>query len=176
MTARSIDEVLDFLGGIDVHSIRYQQKKMHAIYEWALEHLGIDYRVGDHVRIMRCVVPGEDCPAKRNGWWHYREALAVGATATVTKIDFNDFWKYWGANIVLDREWSYIDDTGKRYWHGRWEDTPEGYEAPHEIDREMYPNGRRHTFAVRVEDLQKWPTDEEILNTVARIHMSGESQ
>lgn len=147
---RTIDEVCEALNSIDQSSLRWQVKKAHAIKEWALRQLGIEYVVGDQVQIVWQV-------PTQNGWHAYREALAEGATGTVVDIDFNPYSDEgrgaWHVDVALDRAWQVVESGGevKRYWKGRADKTPDGYEPPSKFDQETYPNGKTKIFSLRVE-------------------------
>jgi hypothetical protein len=134
-----------------VNDLRWEIEKAAAIRAWCLRQVGVGE--GDRVLIRR------DLGIHRaSGWWPYREALAEGATGTVVDIDFNPYSDdgrgAWQAQVRLDREWSYSETLGQRFWHGRADETPQGYEPPSSYERENYPDGRRHVFAIRVDDLE----------------------
>lgn len=158
---KSFDDLMGVLKSLSRTDLRYEVEKVQAIRQWALDQIGVDYAVGDKVRIkdgyrMRQHFSDGD----RNGWWQYRECLVPGATATVTGVDFNAFHRYWYASIVLDREWSVGDnpDTCRydvRHWHGPVGDTPDGMERPSTFDQKNYPEGRRHTFHFEAEMLER---------------------
>lgn len=112
---------------------------------------GVTIREGD--RVMITTTPNTD-----NGWRPYREALAVGALATVTgEVRYNEHHGYYYAPIRLDREWatsphpewkrSQAGDV-VRYWHGPGAECPRGEEwrPPTPYTDEHYPNGRKHQF------------------------------
>lgn len=148
---RTVEEISDVLGRIDLQHLRYEFRKAAEIREWAIAHAGIDFGVGDQVEIC------DDFAARLkpdSGWYTSREALAEGATATVEEIDF---YKGWYAKIVLNREWTVHkrgDGEVVRHWTGSTADTPDGYEPPSRYDQEHYPVGRKHSFMMRVEHLQ----------------------
>lgn len=151
MTAAKVEEFFSHVEALSTQDVKWELKKLRAIRDWALQRTGIDYQIGDTVGIVR--VLNTD-----NGWAPYRDALAPGASATVTDIDFNTYTESWYADIILDREWSVSDyppPDGKTYWHGKAIDTPEGYEPPSKYDQERHPEGRRHSFSVPVAFLAK---------------------
>jgi hypothetical protein len=144
----------ELMGAVDriagIRDLKYELAKLRAIQAWALDSLGCDFTAGDTVEILSSFGPLEPS----SGWWPYREALAPGATATVVKIDFNSHWKYWYADVRLEREWSVSDYRGiTRYWNGPVADTPDGYVPPGKFDQENFPDGRRHSFAIDVTHL-----------------------
>lgn len=150
MSAAVIDDVLDTLAGINTQDLRWQIKQFRAIRDWAVKQ-ACDFDAGDRVEIQPSLHIASD-----SGWWHYREALAPGATATVTAIDFNSHYGYWAADIILDREWSVSTFQGEtRYWDGPASETPAGYKPPSNFDQEKYPDGRKHTFAMPVKHLRR---------------------
>ena len=148
-----LDETLAHLETLDHHKLKYEIRRLRAVYTWALERCGVDYRAGDRVVIAA------DCP-RNNGWAGYREALARGATATVREIEFNEYSNGWQATIVLDREWANGREEGVRYWHGPAADTPDGMQPPSAYDQEHHPEGRKHTFSLRAEWLRKADKDQ----------------
>lgn len=168
----SLDDMLDVLDRLDVNKFKWDLTKLKAIRAWALDRAGVDYDVGDKVRIKDTYrMNPTHSDGQANGWWHYRECLVPGATATVMKIDFNPYHGgYWTATIKLDREWSVGEnpDTCKydvRRWHGSAADTPDGMEPPSGYDQENYPEGRKHTFAFDAEMLSRVPADSEEANS-----------
>lgn len=141
----------------NVQDIEWQLKKAESIRQWCITQLPV--REGQRVRIVTA-------PNCDNGWAPYREALAVGATATVVRIDFNPY-SYngegaWHANIRLDREWSHSEmhDGVHRWWNGPVGETPEGMAPPSKYDQEHYPEGRRHLFSLLADCLA--PADSEV--------------
>lgn len=120
---------------------------LRKVEAWALRNLGIDYEVGDRVTLVGTIDFEE-----AYGWAHYRECLVPGATGVITEIQFNEFSNAgkgaWQAAFMPDREWSIGEWGGKvrRYWNGKAEDTPPGYEPPSKFDQETYPEGRHHHF------------------------------
>lgn len=141
-------DVLDMIGSVDTGKIRYEVETLRKIKAWALDHLGVDYKVGDRVKIVQ-PIPTD------NGWHHYREALTVGATGAVEEISFNGIYGYWQAMFVPDREWSVSEDLSggrvRRYWNGPAIETPDGFEPPSKFEQEHHPAGRKHRFAFLVE-------------------------
>lgn len=155
MTISDPDQLLETLADLNYQQLRYELTKLRAVRDWALDHVGIDYAVGDHVRIKADWRLGEG-----SGWRPYREALTPGAGATVNRIDFNEAHGYWYADIVLDREWSVaLKSDGaspdRRWWHGPAGETPEGMEPPTKSDQERHPQGRKHTFMFPATALEK---------------------
>lgn len=163
----ALTEVLDTLRKINYSDLDYEIRKLEGIREWAMAQLGIDYAVGDRVRIKdgyeveRYLSNGD-----QNGWWIYRECLVGGALATVREIDYNLPHRYWYATIQLDREWSVHDDTRTptvRYWNGPVDETPEGYKPPSDYDIKHHPEGRRGTFSFLATKLEKVTADDPAL-------------
>jgi hypothetical protein len=150
MTFRTIDEIAAALRAIDMAALRWEVAKAHAIREWALHHVGVDYHIGDRVVIVT------EIPTA-NGWYAYRESLVQGATGVVDDIDFNPYADNgrgaWHASVALDRAWAVADTFGtvKRHWKGKVTETPPGFEPPDAYTQEKYPNGKRKVFALRVE-------------------------
>lgn len=162
----NLDEVLEMLCRLsNTSTFRYEVEKLRAIRSWAIEQLDVDYVAGDRVVIKDdYFVPKTFADGTAHGWWGYRECLVPGAIAIVEKIDFNDYHKYWYANIILDQEWSISEfpwdaakypDGVKRYWKGPLAETPTGFEPPSLYDQEQYPEGRKHTWAFEAQDLSK---------------------
>lgn len=138
--------------------LSYELRKYQAIRKWALAQCGADFTTGDRVRIKDgYAVPERFADGTYHGWWHKRECLAPGALATVREIDFNEYYGYWYATIMLDREWS-VNETGDkewRHWNGPVADTPEGFEPPSAYEQREYPEGRKHTFSFDVKWLER---------------------
>lgn len=158
LSAGNISDLITWLDKLNVQEFRYELRKLQAIREWALEQAGIDYEEGSKVRITDGhAVTGHHRDGSANGWWHYRECLAGGALGTVTGIDFSPLHKAWYAYFRPDREWAIIETRGqmRRLWHGPAADTPEGFEPPSAYDQEHYPDGRKHVFSMRAEDLHR---------------------
>lgn len=154
----AVEQLLDNIAAVDQSGIRWELKKLRAIREWALGHLGVDFVAGDRIAIA------DDFASRLapdHGWYHYREALAEGATGTAIDIDFGppvgDRPGRWYALVRLDREWSVSEwGTGlRRWWHGPIAETPPGYEPPSDYDQQKWPDGRKHTFLINVEHLRK---------------------
>jgi hypothetical protein len=139
--------LLDWLDAIP-RDASYEIDNMRAIREWALDSLDLGYGPGDKVEFVKA-------PNTDNGWSTYREALVVGATATVTEIGFNGHWKYWYADIVLDREWATGSGGYGPWWNGPADETPDGMEPPSAYDQEHHPGGRKHTFSMPVKYLRR---------------------
>lgn len=146
---KSLQEWLEAMPQLD--AINYELRKGSAIRAWALDHIGVNFDVGDKVVLSGLRIKDG------SGWSSYREAMADGSTATVTAIDFNAAHNYWYADIVLDREWATSSD-GKYgpFWHGPVAETPEGMDPPSPFDQDRYPNGRKHTFSMPVEYLSRF--------------------
>lgn len=150
-TPTKCDDLMAWLRAMpSVQEIDAELRKAQAVREWCLQRLPVSE--GDRVRITRA-------PNTANGWRPYRECLAVGAVATVVRVDFNryslDGAGAWHADIRLDREWSHSPDLGMRWWNGPADETPEGMEPPTKYDRETYPAGRRHTFSMLADSLER---------------------
>lgn len=144
------DDLLQWLDDTpDRGKLRHELDTLRAIKVWVLKEV-IGFEPGDVVELV--MAPDTD-----NGWHCYREALAPGAVADVHGVGFGGHHGYWYADIVLRREWTVDErETGVvRHWHGPADETPEGMEPPRAGTREMYPQGRRHSFAVRVGLLTK---------------------
>lgn len=161
--AQGLAGVLDVVRSLNLQDLDYELRCLQGIKEWALDHFGIDYRAGDHVRIVK------EIPCS-GGWAPYSECLHVGATGVVNRIGFvpgfADRPGRWQADFVPDREWSVSDfpvSGGRRYWHGPVSDTPEGYEPPGKYDTENCPEGRRHTFMFRLDWLTAVTDDDRSL-------------
>lgn len=149
----SLDRLLDVIASVPEQTLRYEVRKLRAIREWALDQVGVDYAVGDAVRI---VAGFRVNPVKSYGWAGYQEALAAGARAKVVAIDFNISRRRWYVQIVLDREWSVTTvESTRRWWHGPADETPEGFEPPDAYEREHYSRGRKHTFTLLVTEVTK---------------------
>ena len=151
-------ELITWLDKLDIQDLRYELKKLRALRTWALEQAGVDYTEGDEVRIRSgYTVARLNKNGPPNGWWHYRECLAGGAPGIVTQIDFSPHAMAWYADFRPAREWSVSemhDGEMVRHWHGPVADTPEGHKPPSPFDQEHYPDGRKHTFSMRAEDLR----------------------
>jgi hypothetical protein len=151
-------ELIAWLDKIDIQDLRRELEKLQALRTWALERAGIDYAEGDEVRIRSdYIVSSKNRDGSPNGWWHYRECLAGGALGTVTRVDFSPYQMAWYAGFRPAREWSLSEMGGEivRHWHGPVADTPEGYRPPSQFDQDRYPEGRKHTFCMRAEDLRR---------------------
>jgi hypothetical protein len=160
LAAGNLDDLITWLGKLDIRDLRYELEKLRALREWALDRAGVDYEEGGAVRVRSgYAVARLNKDGSPNGWWHYRECLAGGALGTVTRIDFSPHQMAWYAGFRPDREWSVSETGGKtvRRWHGPVADTPEGYEPPSAFDQENYPDGRKHIFSMRAEDLRGVP-------------------
>lgn len=157
VAAGNLGDLIAWLDELNIQDLRYELKKLRALRTWAFERAGIDYgegakvRIADGYTVTRCNADGS-----ANGWWGYRECLAGGALGTAVRIDFSPLQMAWYADFRPDREWSVGEIGGKtvRYWHGPAADTPEGHEPPSAYDQEHYPDGRRHVFSMRAENLR----------------------
>lgn len=159
-----LDEVLDVLSRVDHQSITHEIETLRAIKQWALDHMGIDYAVGDKVQLKASWrMPEFHADGVAHGWWHFRECLVPGATAIVRDIKFNRYSLggkgSWHANVIFDRQWSVHDShnlDGKvtRHWQGPVDDTPEGMIPPSDYDQRNSPTGRKGLFSFRVEELE----------------------
>lgn len=161
LAAGNLGDLIAWLDKLSIQDLRYELEKLRALRTWALERAGIDYDEGSEVRIdsgYRVARLNRD--GSPNGWWHYRECLEGGAAGTVTRIDFSPHHMAWYADFRPAREWSVSEEGGKtvRRWHGPAADTPEGYEPPSEFDQDRYPDGRKHIFSMRAEDLHRSET------------------
>jgi len=170
MTAARItrpEELVDALDGIDLQTLRYEVSKLRAVRGWALRQIGADFAVGDQVRIAEDLAIG-----RSSGWWSYRDCLDVGATGTVTDIDFSTYPDggrgRWYAEIILDAEWSY-GYSDKRHWFGPATETPEGYEPPSAYDIGRYPEGNKHTFSIGVTKLRRVASEETEQSTERKL-------
>lgn len=159
MTTRKIDTtegILEILGSVDSQKVRSELWKLQGIHHWALDNLGVDYKVGDRVVLTRNQGTQRD-----SGWYCYRECLVVGATAVVEEIDF---WAAlsspggrWMVTVKLDREWS-VHEWGlpgkgevRRYWDGPVDEMPDGMTPPYS------GQDSRHVFSLPVGDVRKGP-------------------
>lgn len=142
----TIEGLCQTLSNTNMLQLQWELKQLKAIEAWALRHCGADFGIGDRVVIA------EDF-SRDNSWRAYQAALAPGATAVVQHIDFNAYLDGWQAAVTLDREWT--ESNGGSWWHGRAAETPEGMTPPTAYDQEHYPDGRKHSFALRVEWLRR---------------------
>jgi hypothetical protein len=155
-----LDDLIERVDALSAGDFRYELKKLRAIRDWAYEQAGIGFKEGDRVSIRDgYAVSRLNRDNSFNGWWHYRECLAGGALATAVTVDFSPMHQEWYADVRLDREWAVSEIGGRdvRHWHGPAGQTPAGYERPTPFDQEHYPEGRRHTFSMRVTDLEAAP-------------------
>ena len=105
--------------------LRREVENLEAIREWAIRRAA-SYGVGDRVQIVAPIPFGT--PGNRNGWWPYREALAIGATGAAGEFWFiNSDKQKWCVDFCPDRAWTYHEDTGVRRWKGPEGQRPEGY-------------------------------------------------
>lgn len=121
-------ETVEHLKAIDMQALKSELEDLHAIREWALASLRIDYRTGDRVEI---VSPYPSNTGK--GWACYSEALAVGQTGVAGGISFNRFAKGWYVLVGMDRSWSTHERWNRppeRFWNGPADECPEGYTLP----------------------------------------------
>jgi hypothetical protein len=155
-----LDDLIERIGALSAGDLRCELSKLRAIRDWAYEQAGIGFKEGDRVRIRDgYAVSRLNRDGSFNGWWAYRECLAGGALATAVTIDFSSWSRAWYADVRLMREWSVSEMSGRdvRYWHGPASDTPDGYKPPSPFDQEHYPEGLRHTFGMRVTNLEAAP-------------------
>jgi len=152
------DDLLEWVAAAPRESdVRWEVQKLHAIKDWALARLGINYKIGDRVSIKAGYeVPQHFADGTAHGWWPYHECLVPGATAIVKDIDFNAVHGYWYADIVLDREFAWNDYLKAHNWHGPIGETPEGMIPPSTYDQEHHSEGRRHTFCFDAEMLERF--------------------
>lgn len=148
---RTAEQIITDLLAADLSAVQAELRNLRAVAAWALRQ-ACDFGEGDQVVIAEPVNAD-------NGWSPYRECLAVGATAVAKSIRFSERHDTWVADIVLDREWEVgVEWSGVevvRHWHGPAADTPDGMEPPRDYDRKHYPDGRKHTFAMRVGRLRR---------------------
>jgi len=149
-----LDRLINHYSDANLDGIRFELRTLRRESEWARAQLPV--REGDRVRIVVDVPAG---PPRAPGWYAYREALHVGALATVRRVALGGRDEpRWYADVVLDRQWSVTEPLGggvKRYWHGPSAETPDGYEMPSSYDQEHYPEGRRGVFSLRLEWLAR---------------------
>jgi hypothetical protein len=154
----NLGDLIAWLGMLRTADFRYELEKLRALRRWAFEQAGIGYEEGDTVRLAPgYAVSRLNRGGSLNGWWHYRECLAGGATGTAVRIDFSPHQMAWYTEFRPDRGWSVAECGGAtvRHWHGPAAETPEGYEPPSAFDREHYPDGRTHVFRFLAADLLK---------------------
>ena len=156
----NIGDLITCLSALNFQDFQYELKKLRALREWAFERAGINYEEGDKVRLNdEFFVSSKNRDGSPNGWWHYRECLAGGALGTAVRIDFSPYQMAWYTDFRPDREWSVSQERNGtvRRWHGPAADTPAGYEPPSTFDQEHYPDGRKHIFSMRAEQISKLP-------------------
>lgn len=135
--------------------LRGELDYLRSVHDWAVRSLALGFKEGEQVRIRPGFAIDRE---KQRGWWHFREALAPGATAVVQRIRYAPHSRRWIAEIVLDREWevSEFSDGSPtvRYWRGPAVDTPPGYRKPSAFDQEKYPDGKRSRFALLADEVE----------------------
>ena len=90
LAAGNLGDLIAWLDKLNIQDLRYELEKLRALREWAFEQAGIGYEEGGKARIRDgYAVPRLNKNGSANGWWHYRECLAGGATGTVARIDFS---------------------------------------------------------------------------------------
>ena len=144
MSDLSLESVIAHL-----NELQKELRELRAVKEWAIKSLGVEWEDGGRVRLTR--TPNTD-----NGWKPYRECLVKGAEGTASAPFFSSYSGEWLARFMPDREWSVGDVMGStmRFWNGRADETPEGYEPPSPFDQQHYPDGNRHTFVMRISSLE----------------------
>lgn len=160
LTPGNLGDLITWLDKLDVQAFQWELKKLRALRIWAMQQAGIDYEEGGRARIVDgYTVSSLNSDGSANGWWDYRECLAGGATGTVVRIDFSPHHMAWYADFRPDREWVLFEMRGEtvRNWHGPADDTPDGYAPPSAWEQEHYPDGRKHIFAMRAENLRPLP-------------------
>ena len=158
----TLRDTLTTLAGLNHQALRHELDTLEAVRDWAMEQLGVDYRIGDTVVIT------DDTPSgvpRDNGWYPYREALAPGRTGTVRDITFSTTRKRWYADVAMTHTWSVherdhhgrdgLTHTHTRYWNGPADETPDGHEPPSAYDQEHHPNGKTKLFFMNVTWLAK---------------------
>lgn len=155
--APALQEFLTTLQQMPTSDWKYQLEKFQAITAWAIKQ-ACTFSEGDRVVIAKDLNITQE---ESWGWMPYREALAVGQTGTVQRIDFNTHWGYWYAEVILDREWSVSKHAGEivRHWRGPVGETPPGYAPPSQYNQEHYPEGKRGIFCIPVKYLARAPED-----------------
>lgn len=121
----ALADAVTALKSLNLQQLQAEIDTLHAIRDWAMAQLGIDYEPGDRVVI------DSDRPSELGGGWHhYREALAPGQTGIAGEISFNTHSKRWQVLVGMDRSWSVHDEDfgpARRYWNGPASEAPEGY-------------------------------------------------
>lgn len=157
-------KVLTDLRGQPLNDVLYEIENLHAVRDWAISQLGIDYEEGDYVQIVNPPVIKNDS----NGWWTYREVLTTGRVGVAGPVRFSSLHKIWYCDLLLTHTWS----THKRkqwnkppeitrYWNGPVDQTPAGYEPPSDFDRARHPDGRPKIFMLKAQSLAKAPAQYE---------------
>lgn len=156
--------LIELLCGTNWPNLKYEIETLYGIKDWALRNLGIDYKEGDRVKI----VSDEPSSVDRNsGWYQYREALAVGRTGRAGAISYSAYNKLWHVYFITDTAWSVHEEmlwngeasNVRRYWKGKYEDTPDGMTPPGDYDREHHPDGKEKLFSMRLDWLAKAEED-----------------
>jgi len=142
--ALTLREVTTYL-----NELRTDLDRLRGIERWAIKSLDLGWEGGGRVRLT--CTPNTD-----NGWRPYRECLIEGAEGTASAPFFSVLNGQWYAYFKPDREWS-VHERGQsfiRFWNGRADETPEGFRPPSEYDQRTHPDGTRHTFMMRVTELE----------------------
>lgn len=162
MSDTAVDEILDALQRVNASALRTSIENLRAVEKWARERAGINYEVDDRVVIVSST-PQLRASTKRNlrnggvnGWYRYRESLAVGQSGVVRQIYFSAYHNAWHCMVALDRAWSIDEDTDglgvvtktERRWKGPVSELPEGYVLPSAYDVSHYPHGQLQNFAL----------------------------
>lgn len=154
----ALQDTLTALEALNLQNLRSELDTLEAIRDWAMDQIGVDYKVGDRVTITDAAPSEVD---RTNGWYAYREALAPGQGGTVADIIFNRHSKQWVTCVAMDRTWS-VHEHGYglgaktiRYWNGPASETPDGYEPPSKYNQERHPDGKVKHFYMRATYLAK---------------------
>ncbi|MFI5814919.1 hypothetical protein ACIA7S_28670 [Streptomyces sp. NPDC051643] len=145
-------DTLTALASLDLRSLRNELDRLVAIREWAMDQIGVDYKVGDRVIITDLNVSRVD---PTHGWYPYREALALGQGGTVEEITFNTHSKRWVTCVAMTHTWSVheqgwgLNTKQVRYWNGPADETPDGYTPP------LTPNGKTKHFYISADSISK---------------------
>jgi len=154
-----VESALDALGTIKIDKISEEIAELRAIATWARVKAGIDYEVGDRVVIVSHEPFGRASAERNrdgshNGWYRYRESLAVGQTGIVQRVYFSEHRSEWVTVVGLDRAWS-VDETRnwqdntvtvERRWKGPVAELPAGYVLPSRWTVDRYPDGQMQVF------------------------------
>lgn len=127
-------------------------KYLHALEEWAEAQQ--PFKAGDHV----CIRKNWSFDRVDSwGWSGFEECLVGGATAVVRRVYFSIWSKDWSIEIVLDNEWSGSVYAGEitRYWNGPACETPDWCQTPSDYDQKTHPEGIKHTWRFKAENLRR---------------------